>query len=101
MKGRFLLAMVGLLAGEGPAAQVADGNGYTHLGAYQYKPQHALQAGANAALLPQYQAFTVAIYGEKRFLLDDLSMVEAAVVVPVSEGGFGLQASSFGSSLYS
>ena len=100
MKGLFLLAMVWVLAGKGLTAQVADGAGYMYLGAYQYKSQHALQANANAALLPQYKTFTATIYGEKRFLLDDLSLVEAGVVMPVAEGGFGLQASSFGSALY-
>ena len=88
-------------AGNEGRAQVAERWGYPHAAAYRQVPQHALLAGANAGLLPQYKIFTATAYTEKRFMLNELSLVSAGIVLPVSEGAFGLQASSFGNWVYS
>lgn len=75
--------------------------GYTQIGIYHATPTQALLAGTNQALLPQYKTLTATAYGEKRFLLDDLSHFGLGFIFPVKEGAFGLQASSFGSAEHS
>ena len=89
-----------VMAGNGLAAQVAGSLGYTQAGAYKLQPGHALLFGANAGLLPHYQQLTATVYGEKRFLLNDLSLFEAGLALPAGAGAFGFQAAAFGSSDY-
>ena len=95
------MAMALAWAGNKVHAQVVALSGYPHAGAYRQMPQHALLAGANAGLLPLYKTFTATVYTEKRFLLNELSLINAGIVVPHSGGAFALQASSFGNSAYS
>ncbi len=40
------------------------------------------------------------MYGERRFMLDDLGLYKAAVALPTSSGNFGFNANYFGSQLY-
>jgi len=101
MSKKVLLVMALWGMGNGLLAQVAAVSGYTQAGAYRSNPQQALLAGANAALLSQYKQFTATVYTEKRFLLNELSLLEAGVVAPASNGAFGLIATSFGGAAYS
>lgn len=73
---------------------------YTKTGMYQSEPAHALLAAANQGLLPHYKSFTATAYGEKRFLLNELSLVQLGMVLPVNLGAFALQATSFGSAAH-
>lgn len=92
-----------LWAGQQAAAQNAPltgYGGYTHLGVYESAPAPALAFGANAGALPLYKNLTATAYGEKRFLLDDLSLFQIGLVIPMESGAFGLQAAAFGSAAY-
>lgn len=104
MAVRHLLITVCIATGSNVAAQTggaANSIGYTQIGAYQKHPQQALAFNANQGALAQYTTFAATAYGEKRFLLDDLSLLQIGLVLPVQGGAFGLQASSFGSAAYS
>lgn len=101
MRLKHLLVMALAWAGNKGHAQVVARTGYPYAGAYRQMPPHALLAGANAGLLPLYKTFTATVFTEKRFNLNELSLIDAGVVVPSSSGAFGLQVSSFGNWGYS
>lgn len=101
MRLKHLLVMALAWAGNKGHAQVVAVSGYSGAGAYRQTPQHALLAGAHVGLLPLYKTFTATVYTEKRFNLNELSLINAGIIVPVSNGSYGLQLSSFGGSAYS
>lgn len=97
------ITIVGLLVCTHTAAQTSVAlidAPYTRIGRYQSQPAHALLAATNPALLPNYKGFTATAFGEKRFLLNELSHVQLGIVLPVSAGAFALQSSSFGSAAH-
>ena len=73
---------------------------YTGLGAYSNNHIDVFSFHANQAALAKIKTTSVGIYGEKRFLLNELSLYDAALTLPTSSGNFGLDARYYGFSSY-
>ena len=74
---------------------------YLGLGAYSNTNIDVFSFHANQASLAKMNNTSAGIYGEKRFLLNELGLYDAAVAVPTSSGNFGLDARYYGFSDYS
>jgi hypothetical protein len=73
---------------------------YAQLTAYSGVQGNAFSITANQAALAGATKFSAGMYGEKRFMLQDLGLYKIAVVQPTSTGNFGFQAGYFGGGLY-
>ncbi len=74
--------------------------GYIRLGAYSNNNIDAFSFTANQAALAQALDFEAGVYGEKRFMLSEVNFYNAAVVVPLKSGNFGIEANYFGFSSF-
>jgi hypothetical protein len=74
--------------------------GYVAMGANSNKFSDIFSATSNQASLANLKGSAFAVYGEKRFMLDDLNGFTAIVGMPTTSGSFGFQADYFGSSLF-
>ena len=68
---------------------------YIGLGAYSNYPD-VFSFHVNQAALAKIKMLSAGIYGEKRFLLNELGLYDAAVALPTSSGNFGLDARYYG-----
>jgi len=73
---------------------------YTGLGAYSNNHVDVLSFSNNQASLAQMKNASVGVYGERRFMLNELSLYQFAVAVPTNSGNFGVHAGYFGFSDY-
>ena len=73
---------------------------YTRLGAYTLHNTDAFSFNANQATLANINEVSGGIYGERRFLLEELALYQVAFALPTSSGNFGLQGSYAGSADY-
>lgn len=73
---------------------------YTCLGAYSINHVDVFSFSANQASLAQLKNTSVGVYGERRFMLNDLNHFSAAVGLPTHSGNFGLKGNYFGSGDY-
>ena len=73
---------------------------YTGLGAYSIRHIDAFSYTSNQASLAQMKKPTAGAYGERRFMLDELSLYQLAIGVPTKSGNFGIKAGYFGFSDY-
>jgi hypothetical protein len=73
---------------------------YPRLSGYSSLQPDAFSFAVNSAALALVKKFSVAAYGERRFLLQDLSFSSLALVLPAAGGAFGLRANMFGGNLY-
>ena len=73
---------------------------YIGLGAYSNYHPDVFSFHSNQAALAKIKLLSAGIYGEKRFLLNELGLYDAAVVLPTSSGNFGLDARYYGFSDY-
>lgn len=69
---------------------------YAGLGAYSKSFADVFSGTANQASLAQLSAASVGIYGERRFMLQELSNYSAIISAPTKSGTFGFQADYFG-----
>ena len=69
---------------------------YTGLGAYSINHVDVFSFTSNQASLAQIKNTSAGVYGEKRFLLKELSLYQAAVTLPTKSGNFGLKAGYYG-----
>lgn len=69
---------------------------YTHLNTYSSSNADVFSFTGNQAALAAIKNFSAGVYGERRFLLEELSQYSAAVALPTSSGNFGLAANYFG-----
>ena len=69
----------------------------TGIGTYTQLHTDAFSFTANQAALANISAFTAGVYGERRFMLEDLGWYQAAVVLPTKSGHFGVKGTYFGS----
>ena len=69
---------------------------YTSIGTYSKNFTDAFSGTVNQAALAQIRDAGAGIYGERRFMLKELSNYAAAVVLPSKIGGFGLSTNYFG-----
>jgi hypothetical protein len=67
-------------------------------GVYDNVQNNALHFVANQAALGTAKKFAAALYGEKRFLLQELSFYHLALVQPAGDGAAGLQLAYAGNS---
>ncbi|WP_147203269.1 hypothetical protein [Segetibacter aerophilus] len=75
-------------------------NRYAALGAYSKNFSDIFSATSNQAALASLKTGAFGVYGEKRFMLQELSNYTAIVAVPTSSGTFGLQVDYFGSTFF-
>ena len=73
---------------------------YTGLGAYSINHLDVFSAVNNQAALAQIKDPSAGVYGERRFMLDELSLYQLAVAIPTKSGNFGVKAGYFGFSEY-
>jgi len=73
---------------------------YIGLGAYSNSHLDVFSFHINQAALAKVKTVSAGIYGEKRFLLDELGLYNAALTLPTSSGNFGFDARYYGSSEY-
>lgn len=73
---------------------------YAALGAYSKNFTDIFSAASNQASLANLKTGAAGVYGERRFMMDELSGYTAIIAVPSSSGTFGLQADYFGSSSF-
>jgi hypothetical protein len=73
---------------------------YIKAGTYGSIHNDAFSFVGNQAALASNKNFSVGVYGERRFMLADLTSYQLAFALPMLSGNFGLQANYFGSSSY-
>src|SRR5690242_20089791 len=73
---------------------------YIGFGAYSNNHLDVFSFQSNQAALAKIKMTSVGIYGEKRFLLDELGLYDAGLTLPTSSGNFGLDARYYGFSDY-
>jgi hypothetical protein len=73
---------------------------YAGLGAYSINHTDVFSFVNNQASLAQMKNASVGVYGERRFMLDELSLYQLAVAVPTNSGNFGVKAGYYGFSDY-
>lgn len=69
---------------------------YTGIGTYSQHFTDAFSGSVNQADLAQVQQATAAVYGERRFMLEELSNYAAAIALPLKWGGAGIALNYFG-----
>lgn len=69
---------------------------YTSLGAYSTNNADAFSFTGNQASLAQLKNAAVGVYGERRFLLNELNNYVAVLVWPTSSGNFGMRIGYYG-----
>lgn len=69
---------------------------YIGLGAYSQQLNDVFAMQHNQAALGNQKNFAVGVFGERRFMLEDLSSYSLAIVLPTGSGSFGIQGSRFG-----
>ena len=74
--------------------------GYIKINTYSTVHKDAFSLAGNQAALAGVKNFSIGVYGEKKFMLADLSSCQLAFALPVPGGNFGLQADYFGSSSF-
>lgn len=73
---------------------------YTGLGAYSINHIDVFSFTNNQASLAQLKNVSAGVYGERRFMLDELSLYQLAIAVPTKSGNFGIKAGYYGFSEY-
>ena len=73
---------------------------YTGLGAYSINHVDVFSFTNNQASLAQMKNASAGVYGERRFMLDELSLYQLAIAVPTHSGNFGVKAGYYGFSDY-
>jgi len=73
---------------------------YAGLGSYSINHVDVFSFTNNQASLAQMKNASAGVYGERRFMLDELSLYQLAIAVPTNSGNFGVKAGYFGFSDY-
>ncbi len=74
--------------------------GYTGSGAYSKNFSDIFSATTNQASLASLKTGGFGVYGERRFLLEELNNYAAVLAVPTSSGVFGFEGDYFGSAAF-
>jgi hypothetical protein len=69
---------------------------YIGLGAYSIYQQDVFSFTANPASLAESKNVAAGVYGERRFLLNELNNFQATIGLPTLSGNFGLKAGYYG-----
>ena len=97
---KFLTSLIALFACQLVTAQVVReplGVKYAELGAYSKSFADVYSGTANQASLAELESGSFGVYGERRFMLNELNNYSAIVAVPTKSGTIGLQGDYFGS----
>lgn len=100
---RYLLTALTLmlfLNVDGQVVRASISNRYAAPGAYSNNFSDVFSATSNHASLASLKTGAFGVYGERRFMLDDLAGYTAIIAAPTSTGTFGMQADYFGSSSF-
>ena len=73
---------------------------YAGLGSYSINHVDVFSFTNNQASLAQMKNASAGVYGERRFMLDELSLYQLAIALPTNSGNFGIKAGYFGFSDY-
>ncbi|HEV8506096.1 MAG TPA: hypothetical protein VGQ53_11870 [Chitinophagaceae bacterium] len=73
---------------------------YIRVGAYSNTHVDVFSFHANQAALAKMKNVSAGIYGEKRFLLNEMGLYNVAMTLPTSSGNFGFDARYYGFSDY-
>jgi hypothetical protein len=73
---------------------------YTGLGAYSMRHADVFSFTSNQASLAQLKNTSAGVFGERRFMLEEMSLYQAAVGVLTSSGNFGFKGGYYGFSDY-
>lgn len=73
---------------------------YPSSGAYSKNFTDAFSLSSNIAALSALNSFSVGVYGERKFMLEETSLYTAAIAIPTTSGNFALQADYFGYKAY-
>ena len=73
---------------------------YRGTGAYSKNFSDIFSAVSNQASLTQLKTTGFGVYGERRFMLEELNAYSAIIAFPTTSGTFGLQGDYFGSTAY-
>ena len=73
---------------------------YTGLGAYSKNFVDIFSSTANQASLAQVKSAGFGVYGERRYLLEELNQFSAIVAIPSSGGTFAFQGDYYGFTTY-
>ena len=73
---------------------------YAGLGSYSINHVDVFSFTNNQASLAQIKNASAGVYGERRFMLDELSLYQLAIAVPTNSGNFGVKVGYFGFSDY-
>lgn len=73
---------------------------YTGLGAYSMSHADVFSFTSNQASLAQLKNISAGVFSERRFMLEEMGLYQAAVGLLTSSGNFGLSAGYFGFSDY-
>lgn len=74
---------------------------FTRLNTYSSRHANVFSFTANQAALASFTNLSAGIYGERRFLLKELSLYSEAVALPTTSGNIGIKADYFGDASYS
>lgn len=94
----FLLLQLGLLLAAGQTTRYALHTVQT--GTYTQQQTNAFSFTANQAALAHATTLMAGLYGERRFLLQDLSWYQVAATLPTRSGNFGLKGTYFGNVIH-
>jgi hypothetical protein len=75
-------------------------NSYIKTTTYSSVHKDAFSFLSNQAVLANIKSMSVGVFGERRFLLEDMSSYQMAFTLPTSSGNFGLKANYFGSTSF-
>lgn len=95
----FAVCCCNKMAGQGVRSPVSAT--YVGIGAYSNNHVDAFSFTANQAALAKLKSASAGIYGEKRFLLNELSLYDVAIALPTHSGNFGADARYWGFTNYS
>jgi hypothetical protein len=96
---KIAIVFVSVLIAGGVSAQAIRqplGARYVGLGAYSKNFADVYSTTQNPAALANLQKAAVALYGERRFAMQELNLYSAVLALPTQSGNFGLQADYFG-----
>lgn len=82
--------------GVGQSVRIPVSSIYTRLSAYSISSIDAFSFVSNQAALANMHDFTVGVFGERRFMLQDLALYQMALAVPIKWGQFGVTGNYFG-----
>jgi hypothetical protein len=96
----ILLLIFYHLTGSGQTVRRPVAALYTGLGSYSNNHIDVFSAVHNQASLAQVKNPSAGVYGERRFMLDELSLYQLGVAMPTRSGNFAVKAGYFGFSDY-